>query len=65
MTALVHMSRWMDSGVGGRTTTRTRERAIERLKRFTGPEERGECTLMLIMCAGEKPRVREKVRERV
>lgn len=27
-----------------------RERAIKRLKRFTGPGEKGEETVMLIMC---------------
>lgn len=63
MTALAQ-SRWLDSGVGGWTTaqTRERERAIKRLKRFTGPEEKGWETVMLIMCARQTPRVREKER---
>lgn len=39
-----------------------RERAIKRLKRFTGPEQKGEETVVLIMCASQTPRAKGKER---
>ncbi len=56
----------MEGFGGGRVnhSQNKRERAIKRLKRFTGPAEKREETVMLIMCARQTPRAKEKETDR-